>query len=320
MHDTTLQLNLSPGDIKYAHITVPALVNSHRYSVREVLAVVDCCRPQKTKLVDPDKRFPELVFAQKVEKISAIVEDLKNKGYIDRVVYLTPGHPLQRTISEKYLNGYVNETHDYGGCALMSYLAAFELTTTQYIIHYDADMLIYSEPGYDWAIEAKTLIDNEPKAVAATPRISPPLPENVSVDAPSLHEERPLSSVEGGWRNDWFSTRCFLMDINKLSNYLPLMQGRLLLETALVKLLNRGYPRSPEIMLFKRIGFSGGWRLNLSSRKSWLLHPKEKPERFLNLLPQIQSSIGYGLVPKAQKGYADIDLAAWEEYFSKLIP
>lgn len=202
MADVTLQINLSPSDIKYAHITVPALVRAHKANVQEVLAVVDCCRPQKTKIVNPDKRFPQEIFDKKVVEIREIAETPTHDGYLDRIIYLTPRNTLQKTISRKYLSGLIHKTHDYGECALMSYLAAFELTTTRYLIHYDADMLIYTEPDYDWAVEARSFIGNHPEAVAATPRISPPMIGNVSVDAPSSHEERPLAPIDGGWRND----------------------------------------------------------------------------------------------------------------------
>ncbi|MEQ8381960.1 MAG: hypothetical protein RH949_06280 [Coleofasciculus sp. A1-SPW-01] len=318
MNDVTLQINLSPGDIAYAQITIPALVKAHRASVYEILAIVDCCRPKKTKIVDPDRRFPEPEFRQRVDKICAIAEELKAKGYLDRIVYLHPDNSLQPILSRKYLANWVSETHDYGGCALMAYLAAFEATTTRHLIHYDADMLLYQAPDYDWSVEAKYLMDKEHKVVAASPRISPPFSQEKNLpDAPSLHEDRPLVPVEWGWYNDWFSNRCYLIDKEKLNSYLPLIQGRLLLEILAVKYLNRGYPRSPEIMLFKRIGRTGGRRLNLKSEQAWLLHPTTKPSRYIELLPQIQQHILKGQVPVEQRGFADINLSAWENFLAK---
>lgn len=318
MHNVTLQINLSPGDTKYASITVPALAKSHRDHVDEILAIVDCCKPQKTKIVNPEQRFPEPLFSQRVEKIRAITEDLKRQGYVDRIVDLTPGNSLQAIIARKYLGNWVNETHDYGGCALMSYLAAFEVSHTRYLLHYDADMLLYQSLNYDWSVEARYLMEKAPKAVAASPRISPPFSQEKQLpDAPSLHEGRPLTSVEGGWRNDWFSTRCYLIDQEKLSTYLPLIQGNILGETLVRKYLKRGYPRSPEIMLFQRIGRAGGWRLNLKSENAWLLHPATKPSRYLELLPQIKDSVLEGKVPVEQRGFADIKLSKWELFLNK---
>jgi len=62
--DINLQINTSPGDISYAAITIPEIVKKHTdISLR--LLVVDCCRPQSTKLVDADKKFPKDIFDEK---------------------------------------------------------------------------------------------------------------------------------------------------------------------------------------------------------------------------------------------------------------
>lgn len=83
-----------------------------------------------------------------------------------------------------------------------------------------------------------------------------------------------------------------------------------------MKYLNRGYPRSPEIMLFKQVGGAGGWRLNLKSEKAWLLHPATKPPHYIELLPKIKQAILQGQVPVEQRGYADINLSAWEDFLA----
>lgn len=311
----TLQINLSAGDIRYAHLTLPRLIEAHRDSVEEVLLVVDCCKPQKTRIVDPATRFPEPLFAQKVQTISALAEELRSKGLCDRVVLLQAQSDFIPDLKRKYLRPWVKGTHDYGGCGLLSYLAGIELSKTRFVLHYDADMLLYQKPGYVWTQAALGLMAQSPTIVAATPRISPPFTTSITVpDAPSLHEGRPFIKTEGGWINDWFSTRCFLLDKQKLLHYLPLLKGRLLLETIAVKILNRGYPRSPEIMFFRRIGRSGGHCLNLNSTDAWLLHPREKQDGFIQLLPAVINAVSRGEVPEPQRGFSDIALEAWQKF------
>lgn len=347
----TLQINLSPGDLAYASQTIPKLALAHQSGIEERLAIVDCCRPQRTKFVDPDRRFPESAFYQRVDEITALAETFKRDGYFDRVVYVRPGSGLIAALSSRYLGGVVSETHDAGACGLMSYLAAFEEARTRFLLHYDADMLLYQAAGYDWAEEATGLMSRSPQTLSACPRSSPPHNTESNVaDAPSLHEGRPLARVEGGWLNDWFSTRCFLMDLRKLSGYLPLIDGMSLWATRVKKILagvhmppnwyadprdllrlSQGwgtperilkylmwrycspiYPLAPEILLFHRVAPSGGRRLNLSTQQAWLLHPSTKPHRFVQLLPEILRSVAAGEVPDAQRGHADIILEAWE--------
>ena len=211
----------------------------------------------------------------------------------------------------------MRETHDAGGCALAGYLAALEVPATRYVLHYDADMLLHQAPGYDWAHEAAGYMAADRDLIAGVPRTSPPPHDVVGVrDGPSQREGLPFWPVDGGWKNAWFSTRCFLLDREKLREYLPLMSGRVLIETLAVKYLKRGYPRSPEIMLYRRLQ-GRAWRLNLSTRRAWLLHPLYKPDRYVELLPLISEHVARGDCPDAQRGDPEVNIAAWEQYVAQ---
>lgn len=319
MSNLSLQINLSPGDVTYAHLIVPKLVEAHRANVAEVFAIVDCCRAKKTPAFDPDVRLPEPGFSQRVERIRVIVEELKSAGYLDRVVYLFPGDRSFSSISKKYLARLVHETHECGGTALMSYFSAFEQAKTRYLLHYDADMLLYQERGYDWAVEAMGVMEKHSDAIAASPRVSPPFHHHLKLpDAPTLHaSDDPAIEIEGGWQVKWFSTRCFLMDLDKLAKFLPLVKGRLFFEMIARKVLQRGYPPSPEMMLFRRICPAGGWRLDLKTEKAWLLHPADKSAKFLELLPHMQQLVAVGKVPPDQLGWENIKLEVWEQFLAE---
>lgn len=318
MRDITLQINLSPGDINYAEITVPALVKAHRSTVGSTLAIVDCCRPQRTKVLDPDERFPEPGFSQRVEQICSITDELKSKGYFDQVIYLYSDDPIIPLIQRKYLRNLVQGTHDFRGAGFMSYFAGIEIPETRYVLHYDCDMLLYQAPNYDWSLEAITLMNQYPHVIAAVPRTSPPFAiDSAHPDAPSLHEGRPFTEVEGGWLNDWFNTQCFVIDKDKLSNYLPLIQGRTFLQFLVFKYIQRTLPKSPEMMLIRQVGGSGGRRLVLKSKNAWIVHPLTKPSRYIELLPLIQQAIHAGKVPEEQKGRSNIELSAWETFLAQ---
>ncbi len=314
--DFTLQVNLSPGDIPYAHMTCPDLIAAHRSRVSEVIGVVDCCRPQKTKIIDPDQRFPEPVFQRKVAQITAIAEGFVADGLFDRVVFLRPDDDYLNHLWSRYLGNAVTVTHDYGGCALTGYLAALDAPRTRYLIHYDADMMLYQERDYDWVNAAADYLDRHSSAIAATPRICPPIDISVEPDCVSCEDGRPLVCIPDGWLDDWFSTRCFLMDREKLCRFLPLVDWRLRLELFGIRWLNRGYPRSPEVMLFRRLGRAGQRRLILNSRSAWLLHPQTKPDRLIALWPEILRCVRNGQVPDDQRGCPDLRLDEWNRFLS----
>jgi len=311
--DVTLQINLSPGDVNYAEQIVAKIVCNHN-NIENRMLIVDCCRPQKTKLINPDLRFPLNVFNKNLVKIKAIAEKLLANKIVTRVYYLTPDDPLIGHLSKKYLNKLYQSTHAAGGTANMSYWAAIELCETRYLLHYDGDILLYQEKGYDWVQEAKSFMEKDNKIVISVPRLCPPPTLNI----PSLHEGRPLKEYQNYWLNDWFSTRQFLLDKSKFETYLPLPVGKIKFKLLLRKYLKRAFPIDPEILLFNSIGGRGGRRLVLKSTKAWIIHPIQKNDEFVNILPQILLSVENGIFPLEQKGHEDILHDKWLLFIAEL--
>lgn len=308
MNDLTLQINLSPGDSAYAALTVPRLLAAHP-DVAERLLIVDLCKPQRTRIVEPERRFPEPAYSNRAAQVEQLAHGWLEAGLIDRVVVLEPGDPLFAQLSRTYLRPWISETHDYGGCALMSYLAAFDLARTRWLIHYDADMLLHQAPDFDWVQAARSALAVGPSIVAAIPRPSPPTRDGL--DAPSRNEVLPMERHPAGWLSGWFSTRCFLLDLSRLRSHLPLVQGRALVESFAARLLRRGYPRSPEILLYRRFGAAGLRRLTLSDRRAWLLHPTTKNSAFVSALPRLLGEVAAGRCPDRQQGQQDLLLDSW---------
>jgi hypothetical protein len=315
MHNTTLQINLSPGDVNYANLTVPALINHHR-NIKDRLLVVDCCRPQKTKLVDPDTKYPLNIFQQNVERITAISEQFLKSGLVTDVYYLKPGDILFKHLSKKYLNGVYDCTHGAGGTANMGYWAGIELPRTKYVLHYDGDIILYQKPGYFWHEDALGYLNEAEDNVFATPRLCPPL-AGAAIDMPSIQEGRPYTSHPGYWKNDWFSTRHFLADKEKLDRYLPLVRGKLRMELFVRKYGRRAFPLDPEIVLFRSLPPRGGRKITLKSLDAWITHPLNKPQSFLDILPQMISTVAEGKYPDEQRGHENIIPDAWINYLGK---
>jgi hypothetical protein len=313
----TLQINLSAGDAGYAALTVPALLASHDPTYHRLL-VVDGCRPQRTRIFDPNIRVPEPGFGERLARVRQMASDWLGAGLVHEVAFLTPGDSRFGGFARRYTRPWMTETHDYGGCAYMGYWAALDLPRTRYVLHYDADMLLHQDPGFSWVDEALAHWAETPQALAAIPRISPPgfalSPES---DGPSSHEGRPGLRTPAGWLSDWFSTRCFLFDCERLAPLLPLVRGRRALAFRLRRMIDRGYPPGPEHLLFGSLG-GRGWRcLNLASTQAYLLHPTRKDAEYYRLLPGILAATAEGRCPLDQRGRADLCLEAWAHYLDR---
>lgn len=310
----TLQINLSPGDIDYALMTVPALVQQHP-DIKKRLLIVDCNRPQKTKIFDPDIKHPNDIFAVKVDKIISIAEKLLADAIITQVYYIKPNDPLIDHLAKKYLRNIYKTTHSGGGTANMSYWAGIELSTTPYVLHYDGDLLLHQEQDYLWTKEAFELMQENEKIVIAVPRLCPPVADD-SYDFPSLHEGRKNISHKKYWLNDFFSTRHFLLDKTRFEKYLPLPIGKVLIELLLRKYGKRVFPIDPEMLMFKSIGPRGGKRLVLKNKKAWFTHPLSKPQSYIAALQKIINMVKEGKFPESQAGYENMKLDDWVTFIT----
>jgi hypothetical protein len=316
MHDVTLQFNLNQGDVSFLFQSIPPLVQAHRRNIDEVVAIVDCCRPQSGPVTVGEGDSLESEYRQRTEETCAIARNLKQQGYLDKIIYLHKDDPILSVIYRKYLNNLIRQTHDSTGTALAAYLLALETCGSRYLIHYDADILLYQAPDYDWTVEAKNFMSAEPMAIDVSPRISPPFAEYKHLaDAPSVKWGKPEGPGEGYWYSNWFSSRCFLLDRQKLFSYLPLVKGNRI-ELLARKFLRRNYPWNFEMLLSRRMKLVGGRRLVLKSRQAWILHPKDRDHRYLNVLPRMQKAITEGRLPLEQRGQEGIDICAWEGFLA----
>jgi hypothetical protein len=315
----TLQINVAAVDAPYAKYNVPHLARAHRAAAKEIVLTIDRCRPQKTKQTDPAVRCREPWFSHTLDQLEALGASLRAQGVVDRVLVLRSDDPWLADVTRKYSGRWIPETHDYGGRPITGYWAGIETARTRYVIHYDGDMFLHQDPGFDWAVHALPFMDNQEHALSATPRITPPYAHRIPYgDSVSTREKMGVLPVEGGWRQSFFSTRAFVVDREKLERYLPLGRGRILLEQMAVKHLRRGFPRSAEKMWFITIGREGGYRLVLSTEKAWLLHPIWKPDDYADWVPPIIDAIVHNRVPHEQLGHPDLQLKAWQQFLSTI--
>lgn len=308
----TLQFNLSPGDINYALITIPALVNQH-LAIKNRLLIVDCCKPQRTKLVDPSKKFPEPAYSERVIKIKQIANTLLSNGTVSEVHFLEKDDPIIAITSKKYLRNIVKDTHEYGGIGLTSYLAGLELSKTRYVLHFDGDMIFYQKRNFIWYEKAIQLLEKNDDCISICAG-SAPL-NDLKISKPSYDHWSKFKPVSDGFKDEFFSARHFLIDKKRLEKLLPVLKGPALIETLLVKYLDRGYPRAVENMFFKRFKYAGKYRFIMNANDCWSLHPLDKPQDYLNILPQINDSVKDGIVPTEQLGYENIKLKSWINFF-----
>ncbi len=343
----TLQINLSAGDLAYLETTVPALVAGHRPDVQEVIVVADACRPHSTPLLHAASRFPADAFRARVARLEELCSALLATRVVDRVVWLQPGSPDLRALNKKYTGQATARTHDHLGHAFSAYFLGWESARTRYIAHFDADIILWQQAGFSWLRAAQTALAKDPTLLGASPRIAPPPADDtmVKVGAPGSGwlPTWPLERAPGGWRSPWFSTRCHLIDRERLAAVLPLTpthprayRRAAWIDRCLASAFDRGFlsnatnrlgrslrarvpafPLPPEVLLHEHAQRCGLACLYLDDPRAWFIHPDTKPEIFLRLLPKLLTTAGQrGDYPPAQRGISGVQFAAWEAFAS----
>ncbi len=295
--DLSLIINLSAGDAAYAHLTTAVLAKAHRLSAKEIILIVDDTKAPYSNFYNYKKRYAEPLFSENLAKVIAITENLKQQNLADTVILIS--NYSKKNLNKKYLNNRVKETHDFRGAPITAYLAGFEACKTQFLVRYDGDMILHRSKT-DWALQGIELLQQFNDAIAVSPLPSPPLfPKNGNANFDPTY---------------WFSTRCTLFDTFKVMKTLPLMEIKHYTEVLMRKWLNKTYPPAFETMLlhrFKKLGLKNYYLLNGSC---WLLHPEEKNENFVRLLPEIISEVEKGNFPVAQADHERLDLEAWSNF------
>ena len=308
MAQFTVQVNVSPGDAAYAGVTVPALLRAH-----------DGLDPHRMVVLDAVPRpglRDERTFAERTDRMRAAIAEWKEAGLVDTVLELTPGAPAIARIARRYTRP-VTEPFDSRGAPITSYLLPLEAIETGFWIHYDGDMLLSQQGGYDWAREGAERLAEQPRAIAASPRVAPPFERPAGFpDQPSLTRAGArIVRRPDHWETYFFSARCFLVDVERFRSLAPFVRWPYLLEVLARRATNRTYPPFWEVMVHQSYTHPGRmYRLDLASEQAFTLHPADKGDRFLDLAPFILEAIREGKVPTAQEGVEDVDLDAWEAY------
>jgi len=353
--NVTLQINVSAGDLTYCDQTVPALIATHRAQVREVLTILDTCRPQATPYYRGITHSQESEFQARVEAVTEKCESWKIAGLVDRIVRVDRRADVLRALNKRYAGNGTSWSHDHLGHAFSAYFAGWDQPRTRYVAHFDADILLYQEEGYSWLEAALAALQQDSTLLAVSPRIAPPIGTvqdsrmvRTELDGSGWVSSWRLDPVKQGWRSDWFSTRCHLMDLERLRAICPLVPNRGRLWNSASYLMNvaiamsyrsglwtetppkRGlrrpvvrlarrvaksvippFPLPPEVLLYEAAARHGLSSLYLRNPQAWYIHPDRKDSSFLALLPRLIEATARGECPEAQRGVSGIQVDAW---------
>lgn len=300
----TLQINLTPGDYRFAVKTIPHQLRQLAGQFGEVLLTVDTNGRNLQRRRDDQEAFGRLM---------------------DWIESLRPDYPQLRAVEADYRpetvqnisrlyfeRGDVPAKASRG--AFYAYFEGLHQARFDHVLHLDADMLI-GGGSPTWVGEAIDFLEANPAVLSVSPFPGPPAP---GLELKTQQGE-PLPVPRGAYRFQYFSSRVFFLDRRRLEQ----SDRKIRLRRATPRLQVRAFiertsPMAiPEDLVTDFMRDHGLSRVDFLGQEPglWAMHPPYRTEAFYDKLPAIIQAVESGNLPAGQLGDYDINdsLVDWSD-------
>lgn len=297
----TISFLASRFDAAYIEHTIPHVVRTCNYPFAERLLNLD------TAPLPPHFRgrpnVPDL------EALRQCGRRLITEKVIDRIIEFDDTFGTGTALRKRHFGGRLRDTRDCRGIPLWGWISGLEACRTRYFLHFDCDVLIYQHPEHSWIDEAIRLLARRGDVMCVAPLPGPPAQNGRPHQRNGVAYER---DPEGFFRFKTFTSRKFLIDVERFEELLPLRPAYVSLRRRLSQLITGKSGRCNwETMVSRRLQQSRFIRADLDSPDAWTVHCRNHDAAFLEGVPQIIPKIERGWYPRGQAGHYNLQLPQW---------
>lgn len=296
MSECTFVLLAGPRDSAFLDDTLRHVLRMCSFGFREVLIVADDL-PRANHSINNEtenSRFADLVYR------------LTRDEVVTRCIHLR--EIASDRLAEKYFGSRVSRLRDHRRVPLFGWIAGIEEAQTDFVVHFDSDILLHQSPGHSWIHAGMTLMKQDPLAMFVSPLPGPPSRDGglrAQAVAPTLDSQ-------GNFRFKTFSSRRFLVSKRRFEKLLPTPLQYTSIKRRLLMRLGFGNALWPwEYSVSCALQESVYYRVHLCSPKAWALHCPDHSKAWLHSLPDLITRIEQGEYPAEQGGEYDLMLSAW---------
>jgi len=306
----SLWILVARTDLPFMMHTIPHLVRMSRCNFSERVLALDTAPLSGDKVGRPG--------IGTLEQLRACCQQLVDEGIVDKVVDINYSSAYQNHVYLKHFGSPIQKTHNYKGYPILGTIFHIESAKSDYMLHYDSDMLLYQHPDYSWIEEGIKLLQQNPDVIAVRPLTGPPTPDG------SIYQKVPYQKdAKGFYKFKFFGSRVYLIDRRRFDQFLPLpiiwrsYRNRIfnLLPNNIKTVLNNATGKnnldSWEIMVSQKLEKTPYVRAVLDSPLGWTIHPPDRSPQFLNSLPDLIQKIESGWYPLEQAGHYDLKIKYW---------
>jgi len=252
-----------------------------------------------------------------LKELRQCCDKLLTSGVVDTIINIDFSKNYQKKVYIQHLGKFIRQTHNFRGAPVLGYIFLLEKAKSDYLVHFNTDMLIYQDPKYNWIEEGIKAMRQYNEIVCVTPLSGPPTKDGL------LHQKVPYERDHRGfYRFKQFTSRKFLLDIKRFEKLLPLkiswkVKRRppnlpYLLQMIINLFKGGGKIDRWENMVSNRLKETPYFRIDLDTPSAWALHPPRLHDQdFIQNLPKIIAKIESGWYPPEQAGHYNLRLKSW---------
>ncbi len=306
----SLWILVARTDVPFIRQTIPHLVRMSNFPFQEKVLAIDTAPLSGDKIMRPG--------IGTMEDLRNCCDQLLKLGVVDRLVDINYNQDYQKKVYLKHLGSVISQTHNYKGYPILGTIFTIEDSGTDYMVHFDSDMLMYQKTDFSWIKESIQLMEKNPEIISMRPLTGPPQ-ENGEIYQKFTYEK----DSDGVFKFKFFSSRVYLINRKRFEKLLPLpiiwrsYRQKIFnnlpnfLQTRLNYITGKGKLDSWEIMVSKQLEKTQYYRGVLADAQAWTLHPKDRSVEFIKTLPEIIARIEVGEYPPQQAGHYDLISQLW---------
>jgi hypothetical protein len=310
MKSCSLWILVARTDLPFLMQTIPHLVRMSNFPFEEKVLAVDTAPLMGEKVNRPG--------IGTMEQLRACTEQLLKAGVVDLVVDINYDPSYRQQVYRKHFGSPIRFTHNYKGYPILGSIFTIEECKSDYLLHFDSDMMLYQKPDYSWVEEGIDLMERYPNLMFIRPLTGPPTEDG------TIYQSYPYEKdLAGFYKFKFFGSRVYLLNCDRFKQLLPLpniwrpYRQQLLnhlpvtIKTLYSNMTGKGSLDSWEIMISKKLEQTNYVRATLTNPNAWTLHPKDRSEKFIQALPKIIEQVEAGIFPAEQAGHYDFISELW---------
>lgn len=289
----TLSFLASCYDVGFLEHTIRHVVRACRYPFLERILNID---------LDSGRGDALLTLRQICQRLIA-------DSVIDRVVEFDRTIAHDSALVARYFDpSRIRRPRDHRNIPLFGWVSGIEACTTQYLLHFDCDILLHHQPGYNWIDEGVRLLRRRGDIMSVAPHPGPPALNGMVYQRATVKWRRD----DGFLAFNSFTTRRYLIDTERFQEFLPVRLTHCPWKKRIRRWFRgQGTANTWERHMKTALAESRFCRADLDTPHAWTLHCKPRGKLFEDALPQIIARIERGEFPERQAGHYNLKLDLW---------